>query len=76
MLAISSLYFVVTGIQYWMTDYLRNVLKQDKTLVFLTYSILSITAPTFGAIFGFFACLVLNYIEFPRRILCKLQRGV
>jgi len=54
MLSISSLYFIVTGIQYWMTDYLRNVMKQDKNIVFLTYSILSITAPTFGALFGNF----------------------
>jgi len=53
MLSISSLFFIVTGIQFWMTDYLRNVMKQDKTIVFLTYSFLSITAPIFGALFGF-----------------------
>lgn len=52
MLGISSLYFIVTGIQFWMTDYLRNVLDQDKNIVFLTYSIHSITAPTLGALFG------------------------
>ena len=53
MLAISSLYFVVTGIQFWGTDYFRNVMHQEKDIVFLTYSAVSISGPTLGVLFGF-----------------------
>lgn len=54
MLSISSLYFIVTGMQFWGTDYFRNVMHQEKDIVFLTYSSVSISAPTLGVLFGEF----------------------
>lgn len=76
MLGISSLYFIVTGIQFWMTDYLRNVLQQEKSIVFLTYSILSITAPTLGALFGKKSTLKTSIKVNYRRILCEQARRI
>lgn len=52
MLTISSLYFVVTGIQFWISDYCRVVLEVPKTYVFIMFASVSITAPTFGVIMG------------------------
>jgi MFS family permease len=52
MLSISSLYFVVTGIQFWISDYLRAVLMVPMHQVFMSFSIVSITGPTMGVLFG------------------------
>lgn len=51
-LSLDGLYFVITGIQYWITDYLINRIKQPESTVFLTFGIISITAPIFGVIAG------------------------
>jgi len=50
--ALTGLFFVVTGIQYWAPDYLQNVLKQDPTLVAIYFSTVSLTAPVSGVIVG------------------------
>ncbi len=52
MLAISSLYFVITGIQFWISDYLRTVLGQEKDKVFMSFALISITGPTSGVVIG------------------------
>lgn len=52
MLSLSSLFFVVTGIQFWISDYMRVILKQDQQTVFLSYSITSLTAPVIGVLMG------------------------
>ncbi|EGR29914.1 major facilitator superfamily protein, putative [Ichthyophthirius multifiliis] len=52
MLTLTALYFVVTGIQFWMSDYMRIVLKIDQALVYTSFSIISLTAPAFGVIIG------------------------
>ena len=52
MLTLASLYFVVTGIQFWISDYMRIVLKIDSNTVFTSFSIISITAPTSGVLYG------------------------
>lgn len=52
MLSSSSLFFVVTGIQFWISDYMRIILKQDQQTVFLSYSITSLTAPVIGVLMG------------------------
>jgi sugar phosphate permease len=46
----SGLFFVVTGIQYWLPDYMINVLEADSTTVGWYYSFLSFTAPISGVI--------------------------
>lgn len=56
-IGLSGLYFVVTGIQFWVTDYLTEPaanggLGASKNLVIAAFSLTSITAPTAGVIFG------------------------
>ena len=48
----SSLFFVITGIQFWISDYMRIILKKDQQTVFIAYSISALTAPTFGVLLG------------------------
>lgn len=52
MFAIAALYFVVTGIQFWISDYLREELHASREKVYIWFAICSITAPTSGVIFG------------------------
>jgi len=51
-MALCSIYFIVTGIQFWMTNYLIDILGNDPVLVVVIFSIVSITAPLGGVIVG------------------------
>ena len=44
--------FIVTGIQYWMTDYIMEYMGIERGLANFVYSIVSITAPIGGVIIG------------------------
>ncbi|CAK85325.1 unnamed protein product (macronuclear) [Paramecium tetraurelia] len=52
MLSLSSLFFVVTGVQFWITDYLRNVFLMPHEVVFKSFLIISLTAPLSGVYLG------------------------
>jgi len=52
MLLLSSIYFVATGIQYWVTDYLISVLHGPKAIVMILVVVCSATAPIAGVVFG------------------------
>jgi MFS family permease len=53
--ALSSLYYVITGIQYWVSDYMENILlvkKQSERLGYFT--LVCFTSPTSGVfLFGY-----------------------
>ncbi|CAD8101773.1 unnamed protein product [Paramecium sonneborni] len=51
-IVISILYFIVTGIQFWMTDYMIKEMHQEKQTVNIVFAIVSITAPVFGCVTG------------------------
>ena len=51
-LGMSSIYFIVTGIQFWITKYLIEILNADQLVVNITFSLISITAPLSGVLFG------------------------
>ena len=51
-MCVSCLYFVVTGIQFWASDYILSHIEIDSRWVFPTYALLTITAPTFGILSG------------------------
>jgi len=51
-LAMSSIYFIVTGIQFWITKYLIEILNTKPIIVNVIFSIISITAPLSGVLFG------------------------
>lgn len=50
--ALSGLYFVVTGVQFWATDYLITVIKAEAAQVELLFIITSATGPVLGVFFG------------------------
>ena len=51
-MTLTVLYFVITGIQFWMSDYYITQLKVNKKKVFLIFGIVSITGPVLGVIVG------------------------
>ena len=54
MLGISCMYFIVTGIQFWISDYMREVMNIPSSKVYVMFSIICITAPTLGVLSGGF----------------------
>ena len=51
-ISLTGLYYIITGIQYWVTDYLIYTLKIDETKVFISFSAISITGPVLGVVVG------------------------
>lgn len=51
-LALTAIYFIVTGIQYWVSDYMITELKLPEKEVFITFAIVSITGPVLGVVVG------------------------
>ena len=51
-LALTALFFVVTGIQFWATDFLITVMDGDKYAVMSLFVVTSATAPVAGVGFG------------------------
>ena len=51
-LAVTILYFVVTGIQFWFSDFLITVMNMKKEVVFSIFTLVSISGPVIGVIFG------------------------
>lgn len=49
-IASSGLFFVVTGVQYWLPDYLQQVLNVDPHTVNIYFSTTSLSAPVSGVI--------------------------
>ena len=69
-IALSTLFFVITAVQYWSTDYMIKVLKvENQEDVLLTFSILCITSPTLGLILGGWACAFIGGYESKHSIL-------
>ena len=52
MLSITFLFYIITGIQYWVSDYLVSELKISEKTVFITFAIVSITGPVLGVVIG------------------------
>ena len=50
--AIASLYFTVTGVQYWGTSYLTLQLGAPPSLVNVLFILCASTGPTSGVVFG------------------------
>lgn len=51
-LTLTNLYFVVSGIQYWITKYLQVVLNVEETVAQTFFSLTCLTAPVSGVIIG------------------------
>lgn len=50
--SITFLYFVVTCIQFWFSDYMITVMNLPKEIVFTIFGVVSVTGPVFGVILG------------------------
>ena len=46
------MFFIVTGIQFWLTIYLIEILGNDPVLVVIIFSSVSVTAPLGGVLVG------------------------
>ncbi|CDJ63219.1 hypothetical protein, conserved [Eimeria necatrix] len=55
-MGMSALYFVVTGIQFWVTEFLVSVLHFQKLSVVALSTFCFLTAPTSGVWFGGYVC--------------------
>ena len=51
-IALSGLYFIIAGIQYWISDYMITIIKQEETVVFISFAFISITGPVLGVVVG------------------------
>lgn len=73
--ALAFLYFVVTGIQFWITDYLVTQLGADPPSVVIAFALTSLTAPTAGVFFGGWAVdKVGGYKDSTGRSMCMALR--
>jgi MFS transporter, Spinster family, sphingosine-1-phosphate transporter len=52
MASLTGLFYVVTGIQYWLPNYLRNVLHVPAQTATYYFVIVSLSAPIGGVIVG------------------------
>lgn len=50
--ALAALYWVVTGIQFWITKYMLEILNADPQAATIGFTFASITGPTAGVFFG------------------------
>ena len=51
-ISVTLLYFVVTGIQFWFSDFLITVMNMKKEVVFSVFTLVSISGPVVGVVFG------------------------
>ena len=54
MFGISCALFVITGMQFWVSDYMQEVIHLESSKTYLIYAIVSISAPTLGVLTGGF----------------------
>jgi hypothetical protein len=52
MFSLTGLFYVVTGIQYWLPDYIQNVLDIEPHTATLYFVTMSLSAPIGGVIVG------------------------
>jgi len=52
MLSISILFFIVTGIQFWLSDYMKVALQVPASDVDTWFAVITITGPVLGVVVG------------------------
>jgi MFS transporter, Spinster family, sphingosine-1-phosphate transporter len=52
MLTICCLLFIITGIEFWISDYMKVIMEINERKVYITFAIVCITAPTLGVLSG------------------------
>lgn len=51
-MALSTLFFIISGIQMWASDYFREVLEVDEASTHIAFAMVCVTAPAIGALFS------------------------
>ena len=68
-LSLSSLFYVITGVQYWVSDYMDNILHIKSTRQRLLYfTIVCFTSPTFGVFLSGFVLTKIGGYEHKHSI--------
>lgn len=49
-LAVSGMFFIVTNVQFWMSDYMVVIYEADPELVKKVFMFVCLTSPTLGAV--------------------------
>lgn len=76
MLALTGLYFVVTGIQYWIPDYMQHVMEIDEDTSAWIFAVLSFTAPVSGVVVGGILTTSLGGYNDPRAMVLQVCMGL
>jgi MFS family permease len=75
-MAISTLYFITTGIQYWISDYLQVVLDIPAEETFYFYSFTCLTAPMMGLITSGIVFSYIGGYNSPKAFLLLFMAGL
>lgn len=73
---ICCLLFIITGIQFWISDYMITILLVKKETVFISFSIVCITAPVLGVIYGGLMIQKIGGYTNPNAIVKCLQNAI
>jgi len=72
-LSLSTLFFIITAVQYWGSDYIEQALKvKDKNIILLSFSVVCVTSPTLGVIIGGWTSSLIGGYESKHSILLCL----
>ena len=52
LLSLTGIYFVTTGVQFWVTDYFNMVIGVSKQSAFITFACIALTGPVLGVVVG------------------------
>lgn len=75
-LAITFIFYIITGVQYWVTDYLISELRQDEHLVHAGFGFVSITGPVVGVVVGGNVTSYLGGFRAKKALLMTIVVGV
>lgn len=72
-LALATLFFIITAVQYWGSDYMAQVFNvEDTNMILISFSVVCVTSPTFGVILGGWTISMIGGYESKHSILLCL----
>lgn len=66
LLSLTGVYYVTTGIQFWITDYFVTVLGCTRNEAFTTFAICALTGPVLGVLVGGYIFNLLGGYNSPK----------
>ena len=74
-LTLSGLFFIITGVQYWLSDYLQVVLNVPSDFVYYYFAFTCLSAPLLGVSIGGIVIGSVGGYNDPRAYLICLATG-